>query len=56
MFDGVNWLPLQRLSDVELPLVFRHGQAAKQPAHNDPDDVETGLPYDQLYDRDIGDS
>ncbi len=40
MFDGASWSPLQRLSDVELPPVFRDTQAQKRPDDREPHDTD----------------
>jgi hypothetical protein len=39
MFDGASWLPLQRLSDVELPPLFRDTRAQNQPTDIEPHDT-----------------
>jgi hypothetical protein len=40
IFDGTNWSPLQRLSDIELPPVFRDTQTLKQPDDRAPHDTD----------------
>jgi hypothetical protein len=40
IFDGVNWVPLQRVSDTETSPVFRFDPTAQPPTQEPADDVD----------------
>lgn len=39
-FDGTDWVPLERMSDVEIPPIFRLGQVAKPSTREQADDTD----------------